>query len=48
MSLGGMSMAADKPRRGRDEPVNELVESFTREQLAELLVYAAEQHADVA
>jgi hypothetical protein len=43
-----MSMAADKPRRRRDEPVNELVESFTREQLVELLVYAAEQDADVA
>lgn len=40
-------MAPDPRRRG-DEPVDRLVESFTREQLVEVVVDAAERHEDVA
>ena len=40
-------MSAEETRR-RDDPANRLLESFTREQLVEIIVEAAERDDDVA
>ncbi len=41
-------MSAERERRPAEEPLDRLVDSFTREQLAELVLDAAVRHDDVA
>ena len=41
-------MSAERARRPAEEPLDRVVDSFTREQLAELLLDAAMRHDDVA
>ena len=41
-------MSAERARRTAEEPLDRLVDSFTREQLAELVLDAAVRHDDVA
>jgi hypothetical protein len=40
-------MSAEGSRRRREEPVDRLLESFTRQQLVEMVIDAAERHDDV-